>query len=55
MRRRIGEHAKRSQNDEVPPLRFATAVAVVHQERIGREFCGQSNGLALAWSEDTWQ
>ena len=35
--------------------RFATSVTIIHQERIGREFSGESDGLALASSEDPFQ
>lgn len=53
--RGIRKHTKCSQDRQVPFLRFATAVTVVHQEHIGGEFRGECNGLALAGAEDTSQ
>ena len=47
----VGEHAQRSQDGEVPFLRLASSVSVVHQERIGRQLGGQRNGLLLSSSE----
>jgi hypothetical protein len=51
----IGQNPKSPEDNQIPSLRFAAALSIVHQEDIGGEFRGERNGLALSRTEDTSQ